>query len=152
MLSSRLSAFVIPTSQKSATTTPRTSFVTSSTRSPAAIAIPAAPNWTASLASGLRWRTSSITPATSRIAAPARIPASSQDASTAPTATASAAPAARPAAMPTPPKVGVDAVVPALAGGDRDEPPGDGRRAKQGPEDEARDGQRGDRDGCAHGS
>ena len=50
-----------PHEPESATMTPRTSFVTSSTRRPAAIAIPAAPNWTASLDSGLRWRTSSIT-------------------------------------------------------------------------------------------
>ena len=37
-----------------------------------------------------------------------------------------------------------------LAGRDGDQAPADGRRAKQGPEDEGRDGQRGDRDGCAH--
>ena len=43
------------------------------------------------------------------------------------------------------------AVVPALAGGHGDEPPADRRRAEQGPEHEGCDGQRDDRDGCAHG-
>ena len=50
MLSRRLKAFVIPTSQKTAITMPSTSFETSSTRRPAAIAIPAAANWAASFA------------------------------------------------------------------------------------------------------
>ena len=107
MLSSRLKALVIPTSQKTAIATPSTSFVTSSTRRPAAIAIPAAAICAASFASGLRWRTSSTTPATKSSPHPARIPASSHDASTAPTAIASATPAASPQAMPTPPNVGV---------------------------------------------
>src|SRR5688572_1276491 len=107
MLSSRLRAFVMPTSQKKAITIPSTSFVTSSTRSPAAIAIPAAANWAASFATGLIGRTSSTSPATTRIAPPAMIPASSHDASSAPTRTATTAPAASPAAIPTPPNVGV---------------------------------------------
>ena len=54
MLSSRLKAFVIPTSQKKAIAAASTSFVTSSTRSPAAIAMPAAANCATSFASGLR--------------------------------------------------------------------------------------------------
>ena len=54
MLSSRLKAFVIPTSQKTAIATPSTSFDTSSTRRPAAIAMPAAATCAASFARGLR--------------------------------------------------------------------------------------------------
>ena len=107
MLSSRLKAFVIPTSQKSAIATPSTSFSTSSTRRPAAIAIDAAPTCAASFANGLRWRMSSTSPAAKTSPVPARIPASCQVGSRAPTASARRTPAVTPAAMATPPNVGV---------------------------------------------
>ena len=78
MLSSRLNALVIPTSQTTATIVASRSFPISSTCRPAAIAMPAAANCATSFASGLRCRTSSTSPAAKRSAAPARIPASSR--------------------------------------------------------------------------
>ena len=63
MLSSRLNALVIPTSQTTATIVASRSFPISSTRRPAAIAMPAAANCATSFASGLRCRTSSTSPA-----------------------------------------------------------------------------------------
>ena len=54
MLSSRLNALVMPTSQSSPITTASTSFETISTERPVASAIAAAPNWTASfIAAGI---------------------------------------------------------------------------------------------------
>ncbi len=64
MLSSRLNAFVRPTSQSSASRVPATGFEISSTWVPVASTSPAAPNWAASFASGLRWCRSSQRPAT----------------------------------------------------------------------------------------
>ena len=77
MLSSRLKAFVMPTSQMTATATARTSLPITSTRSPLPTTIAAAPNCAASLASGGRWRTSSTRPAAKSSAQPPRIPQSS---------------------------------------------------------------------------
>ena len=107
MLSSRLKAFVIPTSQTTATMVASKSLPISSTRRPAATAIPAAANCAASFASGLRCRTSSTSPAAKSERAPARIPPARALASTAPVTTAAATPASRPAKIPTPPNVGV---------------------------------------------
>ena len=152
MLSSRLKAFVIPTSQKSGDHDRRARrSSTSSTRRPAAIAIPAAANWAASFAIGLRCRTSSTSPATKRTPQPARIPASSHDGSTAPTASARATPAASPHGDPDAAERRRGAVVPALAGRVGDEPRRGGGGAQEGPEGERRDRQGGDRDGRFHG-
>ena len=107
MLSSRLKAFAIPTSQTSATTVASTSLPITSTRRPLAMTMPAAPNCAPSFASGLRWRTSSISPAAKRSVQPPTIPQSSPRPWTAPIATATTVAAAKPAKMPTPPKMGV---------------------------------------------
>ena len=53
MLSSRLNAFVIPTSQTRPITIASTSLPTISTESPLASTIPAAANWAASFIHGL---------------------------------------------------------------------------------------------------
>ncbi len=108
MLSSRLNAFVIPTSQKSAiddaedVVRDELDAQTCGDRDPGGAELRRRA-WQRGSGGGRRRSARRR----SRIRAPARIPASSQDASTAPTATASAAPAARPAAIPTPPNVGV---------------------------------------------
>ena len=77
MLSSRLNAFVIPTSQTSASTSATTSLPTISTESPLASTITAAANWAASFGSGLSEKMSSASPARKRSAQPPRIPSSS---------------------------------------------------------------------------
>ena len=131
MLSSRLKAFVIPTSQKSAIATPRTSFVTSSTRRPAAIAIPAAANWRRA---SQRAQVADVVdePGDEEDPAPARIPASSQDGSTAPTATASADAGGEPGRDADAAERRRRAVVPALAGrGRRGAPIGERSRAQR---------------------
>ena len=107
MLSSRLNAFVIPTSHSSPIAHARMSLPTISTFRPLASTTTAAVICAASFARGLRCRRSSTRPATKTIVTPARIPPSSPDHSTAPLASASAIPATNPAKMPTPPKVGV---------------------------------------------
>ena len=110
MLSSRLNAFVIPTSQTSAIATPMIGFATSCTLSPVESTTAAAASCAPILTGGLSVRRSSISPAVKRIRQPARIPKSSQLASTAPTATLRLTPARSPATMPTPPSEGVDSV------------------------------------------
>ena len=152
MLSSRLNALVIPTSQKSAIATPRRSFPTSSTRRPAAIASPAAANCAASFVSGLRWRRSSTSPARKTTAVPPRIPASSHgrlhraDRERQQDAGGDADGDRDPA------EGGRRPVVPALAGWLRHELGGRGRGTKQRPQGERRDWQGGDRDDRVHGA
>ena len=107
MLSSRLKAFVIPTSQMRPIPHARTSLPTISTSSPLASTTTAAVTCAASFAIGLRCRRSSTRPATKTIVTPARIPPSSLDHSMTPVASATKTPAANPAKMPTPPNVGV---------------------------------------------
>ncbi len=107
MLSSRLSAFVIPTSQTTPIAAASTLLPTISTERPVASAIAAAPNWTASLTAAGSERMSSIRPATKRSVAAARIPSSSSWSCTAPAAIAAPMPAASPRKRPIPPKVGV---------------------------------------------
>ena len=88
MLSSRLNAFVIPTSQSSPIAHASTSLPTISTSSPLARTTTAAVICAASFAIGLRCRRSSTSPATKTIVTPARIPPSSPLHSTAPVASA----------------------------------------------------------------
>ncbi len=78
MLSSRLNAFVIPTSQTRPIAARATSLPTISTESPLASTIPAAANWAASFASGRSESEVVSSPATKRSAQPARIPSSSE--------------------------------------------------------------------------
>ena len=114
MLSSRLNAFVIPTSHRRPIAHARMSLPTISTFSPLARTTTAATICAPSFAIGLRCRRSSTSPATKTMVTPARIPPSSLDHSTAPVARASRMPAENPAKIPTPPNVGVGCVVPAL--------------------------------------
>ena len=108
MLSSRLKAFVIPTSQTSATTPARKSFeISPEIVSPLKITSPAAANWAASFGIGPREKRSSSRPATKRIAHPPRIARSSRLAGAAPTATATPTPVKRPVTIPIPPNIGV---------------------------------------------
>ena len=150
MLSSRLNAFVIPTSQKRAIATPSTSFSTSSTRRPAAIAMAAAPNCAASFASGLRWRMSSTSPATKTSAVagedPGELPGRFEraDGERQEDAGGDSGRDGDPA------EGRRRMVVPALAGGLGHEPRGDSRSAKQGPQGERRDWECGDRDDRVH--
>ena len=149
MLSSRLNAFVIPTSQTTATTTATTSFVNSSTRSP--LRSRSRPRRTGQRASaaarggGRRRRARRRRAACSRRRSrPARVSARPRR-----RRPRTRRPARRPAKMPTPPKSRRRSIVPALAGGNRDQPPPE-RRAQERPENEVRDGQSGDRDGRTH--
>ena len=107
MLSSRLNAFVIPTSQTSPIAQASTSLPTISTSSPLASAKTAAPICAASFAIGLRWRRSSTSPATNSSAMPPKIPPSSALHSMAPVASASSTATTKPAKIPTPPNIGV---------------------------------------------
>ena len=107
MLSRRLNALVMPTSQSRPIAHAMTSLPTSSTFSPLASTTTAAVIWAASFAIGLRCQTSSTSPATKTIVTPARMPPSSPVHSMIPDASATAIPAAKPAKIPTPPKVGV---------------------------------------------
>ena len=107
MLSSRLKAFVMPTSQRRPIPHARMSFPTISTFSPLASTTTAAVICAASFAIGLRRRRSSMSPAPKTIVTPARIPPSSPLHSMIPAASATATPATKPAKIPTPPNVGV---------------------------------------------
>ena len=106
MLSSKLNAFVIPTSQKTPNTTASASFEMMCTERPVESTRAAAPTWAASFASGGRERRS-IRPATKTMLTPPRIPKSSELACKPPAASAAPTPAHSPAKMPTPPNDGV---------------------------------------------
>ncbi len=110
MLSRRLNAFVIPTSQASAIATPSTGFETSCTLSPVESTTAAAASWAPILTGGLSVRRSSTRPAVKRIRQPVRIPKSSQLPSITPKARHAPTPARIPATMPTPPSEGVVSV------------------------------------------
>ena len=108
MLSSRLNAFVMPTSQMSATTPARMSFeISPEIVRPLKITSPAAANWAASFGIGPSEKRSSRRPATKRIAQPPRTARSSRLAGAAPTAIATPTPVKRPATIPIPPNIGV---------------------------------------------
>ena len=93
---------------------------------------------------------SSTSPAAKTSPVPARIPASCQVGSRAPTASARKTPAATPAAMADPAERRRRAVVPALAARLGHEPRSDCRGAQQGPQGERRDWECGDRDDRVH--
>src|SRR6266545_2815928 len=107
MLSSRLKAFVIPTSQTTAIGTAIQSFFTSSTVSPFVTTIAVAPNWAASFAQGGSEKASSSRPTANRSPVPPRIASSSELPPTAPARIARPTPASRPAKIPIPPTAGV---------------------------------------------
>ena len=107
MLSRKLNAFVMPTSQTSASGIAIQSEWTISTVRPPQIATPAAATCAASFGKGPSERTSSTSPVTKSTAAPPRMPRSVESASTAPSATAAPAPARMPAKIAMPPSVGV---------------------------------------------
>ena len=115
MLSSMLNAFVIPTSQNTASTSASQWFDTIVTLSPAARTTAAAASCAPIFASGGRLNMSSSSPATKRIAQPPRIPSTcafelgtgSSGPGTAPRATATRTPTTSPAKIPIPPIVGV---------------------------------------------
>src|SRR5215203_937217 len=110
MWSSRLNAFVIPTSQTTASGTATQSFLTSSTVRPFVSTIAAAPPCAASFATAGNPNASSSSPtANSRAAAP-MIASSVLLPLTAPTAIASPTPARIPAKTPIPPRAGVSRV------------------------------------------
>ena len=107
MLSRRLKAFVIPTSQSPPRIAASTPLETISTRRPDASTTAAAPTWAASLTSARCGCRSSRSPAAKTIAAPPRMPKSSELPPTARAARASSTATAKPAKIPTPPSVGV---------------------------------------------
>src|SRR5262245_42671419 len=108
MLSSRLKAFVIPTSQTSATVPASRSFeISPEIVRPSAITRPAAASWAPSLGIGPRELRSSSRPATKRIEHPPRIANSSRLSGDAPVARAAPQPATIPMKMPIPPSIGV---------------------------------------------
>ena len=149
MLSSRLNAFVIPTSQTTATSTATMSFVNSSTRRPHAITIAAAANCATSFGSGPRWKTSSSSPAAKISVQPATIPSTSVADVDHAGRDGHADACDEAAEDPDPAERRRRRVVPALAGGHRDQPLPE-TRVQQQPDDEICDGQGGDRDGRAH--
>src|ERR1700736_5496302 len=111
MLSSRLNAFVMPTSQTSRIAVATTWFDTRWTCfSLVASTIAAAPNWAPSFASGGKVNRSSARPAAKSSAQPPTTPQSSAELRTACTETASATPPSSPAKIPTPPSDGVTVV------------------------------------------
>jgi hypothetical protein len=107
MLSSRLNAFVIPTSQTTPIGTAIQSFLTSSTVSPCVSTIAVAPSCAASFASGGNEKASSTSPVTNRSAAARMIATSSELAPIAPKPIAAPSPATIPAKTPIPPSNGV---------------------------------------------
>src|SRR6266540_3082389 len=107
MLSSRLKAFVIPTSQTTAIGTAIQSFFTSSTVSPFETTIAVAPNWAASFAQGGSEKASSSRPTANRSPVPPRIASSSVLPPTAPARIARPTPASSPVKIPIPPTAGV---------------------------------------------
>jgi hypothetical protein len=107
MLSRRLKAFVIPTSQRTAIAVARTSLETICTCRPATTTSAAPATWLASLATGGSARRSSVRPAAKTIAQPPRMPKSSFVGSRASRASAAPTPATRPAKSPIPPRSGV---------------------------------------------
>ena len=107
MLSRRLNAFVIPTSQITATMSAMTSLPIICNERPPISTQHAARTWAPSFTTGPSERTSSAKPATKRIAEPTRIAASSFVPGAAPAAMHAPIPARKPAKIPTPPRSGV---------------------------------------------
>ena len=149
MLSSRLNAFVMPTSHSSPIAHARMSFPTISTFRPLASTTTAAVICAASFARGLRRRRSSTRPATKTIVTPARIPPSSPDHSTAPLASASAIAGDEPREDADAAERRRRLLVPALVRRDGDEARAEGR-AEEEPENRGGDRERGDRDDRNH--
>ena len=153
MLSSRLNALVIPTSQKSAITTPRASFAISSTREPCGDRDPGRGELRRELRERAQVPDVVDEPGDEEQRGsgedprelPRRLDGADERAR-------AAAPAARPAAIPTPPNVGVARSCHRSPVGCATSRAAQRRRAEEGPEHDGRDGQRDDRDGCAHGS
>ena len=149
MLSSRLKAFVMPTSQTSAIATASTSLPITSRRRPLPTTIAAAPNCAASLASGGRRRRSSIetrreqerTAAEDAPQLALAVHGGDREGESGPGGEAREDPDAAEGRC--------RAVVPALPAGDGDEPLAP-RGAEEHPEHEVRDRSRGDRYRRAH--
>ena len=152
MLSSRLSAFVIPTSQKSATTTPEDVVRDELDAEPGRDRDPGGAELDGELCQRAQVVDVVDHPGDEQDPGPGEDPRELPGCIDGADGHRERRPRGEAGGDADAAEGGRHAVVPALTGGDRDEPPGDGRRAKQGPEDEGRDGQRGDRDGCAHGS
>ena len=110
MLSSKLNAFVIPSSQTTASAVAATPFEMMWTRSPDQMTSAAAPPCAASFASGGSRKMSSTRPATKRMAQPPRIPPSSRLAGMTCVATAMPDATSIPAKIPLPPSSGVERV------------------------------------------
>ena len=150
MLSRRLKAFVIPTSQSRPIAHARTSLPTISTLRPLASTTTPAVICAASFASGLRPRRSSTSPAAKTIVMPARIPA--ELAAPLDRADRRARGGSRRrsrAKIPTPPNVGVACSCQRSSDGMGDESRACGR-AKQEPESRGRYRERRDRDDRIH--